>query len=328
MTMLRAALGRTAPRALLAVLLGFGAEGLLWAGSSQRDGYEAALAVAGYLALAMLSLDLMTRWRVRDLYGLAAVGGMVALTYSALFNPSVTLREMPLSVLTDVLGGQALIAMAMLLLFCMVAGVARRWAWLAVPVSALIGAAWGVWLRWSPELGGWAALPTTRETVLWLGGGFAVAVLGLAVLTRLSAPIARPHLELGAYEWLFVGGVVIIALYRQFDQRTIDSPTYLALSGLALVCLAMLWYRKDSYFAWVTTPWQPRPAWLPLLASLAVLVLAAYDSYAQPQAIVAGLPMFQFIRLMFSIVALLWLPGVVLLIGLRAVIRDIQAKPL
>jgi hypothetical protein len=319
---------RIAPRLLLTVLLGFGAEGLLWSAPSDRAVLDLALTLVGLLASASILLDLMARWRVRDLYGLAAVGGLFALGYATLLNPTVTLRDLPLSLLTDVMGGQALIAMAMLLIFFVIAGSAGYWAWLGVPLGALIGVCWGVWLRWSPTLGDWGAAPTSPETVLLWGSGFAVAVLLLTVLTARLGPIPAEALRMGAYEMVLVGGVVIAALYRQFDSRAIDAPVYLTLSALAAVCVAMLWYRKDSYFSWLPDPWQAKPAALALLATLSVFVLAALWAYPQPAVQVGNLNLFDFIRLIFAIIALVWMPGVVVLIGLKAVMRDIQSKPL
>lgn len=319
---------RLAPRLLLAVLLGFGAEGLLWSAPSNRAPLDLALTLAGLLACASILLDLIARWRVRDLYGLAAIGGLFALGYATLINPIVTLRDLPLTLLTDVMGGQSLIAMAMLLMFFVIAGNAGSWAWLGIPLGALIGACWGIWLRWSPTLGDWGAAPTSPETVALWGVGFAVAVLLLSLLTAWLSPIPAEALRMGVYEMMAVGGVVIAALYRQFDSRAIDAPIYLSLSGLAAICVAMLWYRKDSYFAWLPDPWQAKPATLALLATLSVLVITALWAYSQPAVQVGNLHLFDFIRLIFAIIALVWMPGLVALIGLKAVMRDIQSKPL
>ncbi|MCU0464358.1 MAG: hypothetical protein MUF38_07285 [Anaerolineae bacterium] len=325
---LRTALQRIVPRLLLAALLGFATEGLMWAWPTDRGAVDWALIVAGLIASALVILDIFARWRVRDLYGVAAAGGLFALTYSVLFNPSVTLRELPLSLLTDVMGGHSLISMGVLLLFFVIVGTVRLWAWLGVPLGALIGLCWGIWLRGAPTLGGWDAYPLPADGILILGGAALVVILILSWLTARLAPIPLGALTMNAYEMLIAGGVVIAALYRQFDGGAIDVPTYATLSGLATICAAMLWYRKESYFTWLPTPWTPRPAWLALLATGAAFLSAATVGYGLPPTPDGTLAPFDIIRLSFALFGLIWLPGVVLLIGVKAIVRDIQSKPL
>ncbi len=324
----RALLQRFAPRLLVALLMGFGSEGLLWAGAADRPPLDNLLVVTGIAAAALILLDIIVRWHVRDLYGLAAVGGLFALSYSLLLNPISPERDLQLSLLTDVMGGQALIAMGMLLLFIALTGTAGRWAWLGVPLGGIIGACWGIWLRWASVSGNWNARPATSDTLLILGvGALAAIALTVWVCARVS-PIPADSLKMGAYEGLFAGGVVIVALYRQFDGLQIDVPVYVVLSALGAICVAMLWYRKDSYFGWIGDPWKVKPAWAAFLATGAAFLVAAAFTYPLPRMGNPSLGLFEFIRLIFTLFGLIWLPGLTTLIGVKAVLRDIQSKPL
>lgn len=324
----RTILQRFAPRLLIALLLGFGSEGLMWAGAADRPIVDTLLVLAGLGAAGLVLLDVIVRWRVRDLYGLAAVGGLFALSYSALLNPISPERDIQLAILTDVMGGQALIAMGMLLLFFMLAGTAKRWAWLGIPLGGLIGACWGIWLRWAAISGDWGARPITSESMLLLGTGFIVAIAIITWICVRIAPIPADSLMMGAYEALFAGGVVIVALYRQFDERHIDVPVYLVLTGLAVICVAMLWYRKESHYPWINTPWQLQPAWGAFLATSVIFLAAAAYTFSLPRIGNENLGLFEVIRLGFALFGLLWLPGLATLIGLKAILRDIQSQPL
>jgi len=324
----RTVLQRLAPRLLVALLLGFGAEGLMWAGAADRSVLDTLLVVAGIAAAALVLLDIIVRWRVRDLYGLAAVGGLFALSYSLLLNPISQQRDMQLALLTDIMGGQSLIAMGMLLLFFALAGTAGRWAWLGIPLGGGIGACWGIWLRWAPISGDWNARPASQEMLLLLGGAALVSIGLTAWVCARVSPIPTEPLKMGAYEALFAGSVVIVALYRQFDGRQIDVPVYTVLSGLAGICVAMLWYRKDSYFAWIGDPWGAKPAWAAFFATGAIFLAAAAVTYPLPRIENGTLELFEIIRLIFTLFGLIWLPGLAALIGIKAVLRDIQSKPL
>lgn len=324
----RTVLQRTAPRLLLALLLGFGSEILMWAGAADRQPFDTLLVLAGLAAAGLVMMDIIVRWRVRDLYGLAAVGGLFALSYSTLLNPISPERDIQLATLTDVMGGQSLLTMGVLLVFFVLAGTAKYWAWLGIPLGGLIGACWGIWTRWAPLSGDWGARPLSFEGMLIIGiVAWGMIALVTWVCTRVS-PIPTDAMKMGVYEGMFVGGVVIAALYRQFDERHIDVPAYVLLSGLALICAAMLWYRKDSYFGWITDPWQPKPAWAAFFVTAVVFMLSSAYTYQLPRMGSESLGLFEAIRLGFALFGLLWLPGLAVLIGLKAVLREIQSQPL
>lgn len=324
----RTLLQRFAPRLLLALLLGFSAEILMWAGAANRSATDSLLVVLGLAAASLILFDIMVRWHVRDLYGVAALGGLFALSYITLFNPIAPTRDIELALLIDVMGGQALLAMGVLLLFFVLSGTAQRWAWLGLPLGGFIGACWGVWMRWAAISGDWGARPVTLEAMLLIGGGVWVMIAITAWVCQRVAPIAADSLQMGAYEALFAGGVVILALYRQFDEQRIDVPIYLVFSGLGAICTAMLWSRKDSYFTWIPDPWQPKPAWLPFILTGVLFLLAAGTTFSLPPTETDSLSLFDAIRLGFALFGLLWLPGLALLLGLKAILRDIQSQPL
>jgi hypothetical protein len=157
--------------------------------------------------------------------------------------------------------------------------------------------------------------------------GFVLLAVVAWVCAHVS-PIPAESLKMGAYEAVFAGGVVIAALYRQFDERHINVPIYLVLSGLAAICTAMLWYRKDSYFAWIPTPWHVKPAWAAFAMTGLFFLISATYTYPLPHIGNETLGLFEAIQLGFALFGLLWLPGLATLIGLKAILRDIQSQPL
>ena len=132
-------------RALLAVWLLFASEILLWANPPGRTLTEWAILIVGYLALAALLLDLLVRFRVRDVFGLLALAGVCGLLVSLLLNPATALADVPRTWATRVLGANSLLGLAGLAGFLqLTAGASRR----LLLAGGVVGLLWGLWVRW------------------------------------------------------------------------------------------------------------------------------------------------------------------------------------
>ncbi len=131
-------------RGLLAALLLFASEVVLWTNPTGRAPLEWLLLAVGYLALAVLLLDLAARYRIRDLFGLLALAGIYGLISSLALNSQTALAEVPRTWATRVMGAHTLAGLGALLLFLTFTSARSRGLLLAAVVSGLL---WGVWVR-------------------------------------------------------------------------------------------------------------------------------------------------------------------------------------
>ncbi|MCA9912289.1 MAG: hypothetical protein KC496_03035, partial [Anaerolineae bacterium] len=100
-----------AARFLLAALFFFGCEVLFWTGFQSYTPADWLVRIAGYTALAVLVLDVMARYRIRDLYDAMTVLAGFGLLAAAFIAPEETLREFPARLAFWGLGGYALLGL-------------------------------------------------------------------------------------------------------------------------------------------------------------------------------------------------------------------------
>ncbi|MCS7071162.1 MAG: hypothetical protein NZM00_06625, partial [Anaerolinea sp.] len=172
-------------RLRLAVLWAFGSEILLWTLPERTDLADGVAAAISYLALAALLLDLGVRFRVRGLYGLLALAGIYALGYGLLINPASAFADLPRTLFTRVLGANALIGLGGLLILILSGALRLRQPVALLAGMGVLGAAWGMWARWSPVI--ITGRLDTPEAPFALGTALAVGVLAIFLTLRLSS---------------------------------------------------------------------------------------------------------------------------------------------
>ncbi|MBZ0287452.1 MAG: hypothetical protein K8I30_07545, partial [Anaerolineae bacterium] len=145
-------------RLALAAALLFGSEILLWNDPPLRSALDWLVLAVGYLAISAALLDLGVRCRVRELFGLIVLAGIYALLNGLLLNPQTALFDVPRTLITRVLGAHTLVGLLMLLLS--LSRFTRRYALAA----AVVGLAWGVWVRWLPLLADMVATAAPLST--------------------------------------------------------------------------------------------------------------------------------------------------------------------
>jgi hypothetical protein len=298
-------------RALLAGLLLFASEILLWTNPPGRAPQDWALLIPGYLALASLLLDFAARYRVRDVYGLLALAGVYGLLNGLLLNPQTALADVPLTWATRVMGAHTLVDFGMLALLLSLNHPRRLRLWIA---AALVGLLWGIWVRWLPTFTDIAAEIIPLSTFLLTA---AIALLPMIVLAGVAARhVVEPtSLKLRLIEWPLVIGVLIV-LYV-LHQPEIDRLSLIVLGVLAGFCWLLLWFQKRESGATLLDSALPLPTSAPaMLLICGVIALAAgalgyYLEFAETGPLDAMISL-------FAAFGLVWLPTVSLVLGVRA----------
>lgn len=312
------------PRLMLALLWAIGGEVLSWSFQSDRSELDWLLIVAGYAAMAYAFCDLAVRWNLRDLYGVAALGGLAALLHALLLNPQMALVEIPRTLVTRALGAQGILLMGMLLMWLLLLGVLpfRR---LLFSLAVIMGLCWGTWVRYAPILTDLRAPVIEADTFTLIGVGCILVITLMAYMGTRFPAVAPAQLTLGSYEAGAVATVAIGLLYRQFDQGSIDGVTRGVVIGLIGICLAMQWFRKDSTRSYFARETQLRPDWPLVIGSLIAFLICAVVTFNAPIIGDEAFNQLSVVVLIFGIFGVTWLPGVAAILGLRAVLREVSA---
>ncbi|MBZ0292828.1 MAG: hypothetical protein K8L99_09735, partial [Anaerolineae bacterium] len=168
-------------RGLLAALLLFGGEVLLWPNPTAYDLLDWLLRGAGYLALSALLLDWMARYHVHELFGLLVLTGVYGLLAGLLFGSAAL--DLPYRMVTLALGAYTALGLGAWLVLL------RRGLWL---LGAGSGIAWGIWVQWGPY---------PAELAQMLAYGLVLlAVIGVLMRGAREATPATLHLP----EWALV----------------------------------------------------------------------------------------------------------------------------
>ncbi|MBK9122258.1 MAG: hypothetical protein IPM16_03920 [Chloroflexi bacterium] len=321
-------LARHLPRLLLAILWAIGAEVLLWSYPPDRSVIDWILTLAGYGVLAYALVDLAIRWRLRDLYGVAPLGGLAALLYALVVNPQFTLIDIPRTLVTRAMGSHALLFMGMLLLWLVMlrAVPLQR---LLVPLAALIGVCWGTWVRYAPILTDIPGPTLTDPTLFLIVGIGVVALIGGVGLIGSRTPLARGEaLLMQPAEAVVVGFAAIALVYRQLDLGAIDLESRGLVVGLIGLCLAMLWFRKDTSYGYLVGDVRVDPPWGTWFAGMMAFLIGASVAFSAPIIGDDSINQVAAIAALFTLFGAIWLPGVSVILGLRAVLRQVSSTPL
>lgn len=320
-------LARHWPRLMLALLWAIGGEALAWSFPPDRSVFDWTLILAGYIALAYALCDLAVRWNLRDLYGVAALGGLAALLQALFLNPQMALVEIPRTLVTRALGAQGILLMGMLLAWLILLGVLpfRR---LMIPIAVLMGLCWGTWVRYAPILTDLQAPVIGADLFTITGIGCVLAIVLAAYIGTRQPTIKSSLLTLDSYEAGFVMAVAIVLLYRQFDKGPIDNLSRAVVIGLIGICLAMQWFRKDSTRSYLAHEIGIRPDWPLIVGSLFAFLICAVSAFNTKIIGDETFNQLSAVVLIFGLFGATWLPGVAAILGLRAVLREVSATQL
>lgn len=318
---------RLAPVLLLAVLLAWGSEVLVWTNPPGRELLDWPLMLLEYSVVAALLLDVLMRYRVRDLFGALLVSGLYSLIASLTLNPESLLAELPRTLVTRIMGAHALLALEMIGLFLALTGGLAPGARRRVMVgSVIVGLAWGVWVRWFPADAGYP--PASLTTMLLYGAAFMMVIaLLLARLPRWTAALTPDDLRLSRRGWLIACLLLIgLAGWRGLAGELPLDALWLVLPVLAL-CWVILWFRGRARGYTLLDgriPSQP-VAWGSFVAAAALFFGVAIMGYQLPLIQVGEFTQLTLIGVGFTAYGLAWLPTVSLVLGVQAYLRQFQA---
>jgi hypothetical protein len=347
---------------LLALVLMFGSEILVWTNPPGRPIWEWLLLIPGYVALSAVLLDFIVRYRVRDLFGALLLTGIYSLASALILNPASTLNDLPRTLVTRVMGAHGLIAAEMIGLFLILTGGERPNRRNLLIGCLIVGLAWGIWVKNWPVEEGFGAVSLVTMLVFG-GGGIALIALYLyVVLPRLQVtsppdPLSvyregerRPKLlksesdSLNALTnndlltslcltrrgWMMAGGVLAALLVVRLVQGQVIGAGLILCPALLALCWAIIWFRGRKRGDTLLDQHLPiRPIALPnlLLAALIFLGVAIFG-YNLPDIKLGTITLFTLIGLGFTAYGLAWLPTVSLVLGVQGYLRQLATRKL
>jgi len=311
-------------RLLLAALLLFGSEIILWTPPTHSS-LDWILRGFGYLALATFTLDIAQRYLIRDGYDGMVLIAATALLHALLINPAVGWAEFPQTLLTRVMGGDALVQMILwgIFLAWLRGDIVKYGVYQAVG-GLWLGIFWGFWMRWTPELRGTFEAVSLGQMALIAGSVFGLIVFVYYTITAQAPRQLDPDLfKLTPLEWLIWLLVVIILFLYQTLLGNITGSIFALTVILLMLCWLILWLRRDpvqdDHILTVHLPLRVQsPIWMVLLIV----------SFSGATYITFNLPLIDdviYINQLWLMeigsfgVGLLWLPLVASVIAVRSV---------
>lgn len=319
-------------RLLFATLLLFGSEILLWNNPVERPLLDWVAVILGYIALSATLLDFITRYKVRDLMGVMTLAGLYGLLNALILNPQTTLFDLPRTLITRVTGAHTLLGLEMLLLLLVWIIPTRQQHKLMTLLGAgIVGLAWGTWARYAPDNTLLGFEPAAQSVVFGIAGGVLLLILAqIVLLYRTTTPDEPLSLVLTQREAGLVGITFAGLLLLQLINARFDFTALFLIAVLSALCYAMLWFRAGTKHP----PLFPHPLHLTpipmlwILGAIEILLISGSFAYDLPLLGNTDFNQLTFVVYGFTLYGIAWLPTVSLMIGARAYIRQIQAKPL
>lgn len=288
-----------------AFVLLMGGELIGWQEASTYQLQDWGLVFLIYLAIGALLLDLIQRWNLNDVKSLLLLAGIFGLTEGLLI--SLAPREadnIGVGLIFRPMGLQVLMFLLAFWLFRLIHS-GEATGFFDFLLMALVGAAWGIWVRWFPELE-FEHIPSPE-----LGASLPYVVFALFV-AGIMPIFFRPQIrswELSFYELAAVLVILGVTLILRLNDGYIP---VLALAIAALVIgfiVAMLYFTRDSrqnsLLTSITPPKRPFIiGWLILLFPFAALAWLLYEISDVSQTPVQADILFTGITLF----GVLWLP--------------------
>ena len=319
-------IGAWLTRLLVAALLLFGVEVLLWIDPPSRSALDWLLLAVGYLALATLTLDFAARYRIRDIYDAMLLAAVIGLSGAVFLNPETTFDDVPRTLVSRAIGGHSVMSLYMIGLFmALTARYNRRYRRRVVLFAVWLGFFWGVWVRWSPSESDWLSDDVTLETMYLAAAvtlGAALCLFGAG--RRYSGGLTPGAFILPPVGLAVLTLVVLIALILRALDGTLDGTGLFVAALLAILSAMTLWYRRteggvimlDAHIPGVALS----PAWITLTA--AAFVWAAALAYHLPLVELVGINQLELMEFLFVAAGFIWLPLVALVFSSRAIDRQ------
>lgn len=318
-----------ARRLLLAVLLAFFSEILLWTNPPTRLLSDWVLLALGYVALSGLLLEIAARYRLRDAFGLLTLAGVYGMLNGLILNPHWALIDVPRTLISRAMGGQAIAGLIALGMFLALTGGGLRTRGRltgALGLAALVGVGWGVWAHWSPPV--FAALDESTPETMLLYAGIGVGCIALALVNLQRAPETEmADLRLGRLGWAFtlvvLGALAIIHLL----QGEIDPLSLSVVVTLGVLSIMIIWFQKRKKGATLLDNLNGTPPLPGLVLLVIVFGLAGGVGYGLPRGAATSEPL-TLISALFTAYGLIWLPAVTIVLGAQAFSRQARAMRL
>lgn len=318
-------------RGLLALLLMLAVEVLFWNDPAGRSLVEWPILLVGYLILATIALDLLMRYRVRDVWGVMVVVGIVCALNGLFLNPQSALDEGAQSLLSRSLGAYWFISLEMLGLFLVLIG-GHSWEnRRPLLIGALaVGFFWAVWVKWYPAFFPGAFRAVTIYELFQTLALVAIPTLLLALFVRRRSTITAERLRI-SWQGYAVAGLLamLLLIYQTLQNRYLDAVGILLSLIVVGVLWTMLWFRAETQKPPLLALYlnaDPVPlGWL--LLTLVAFVGMAVLGYATDTLVnLLGFNQFTLLNLVFSLVGAIWIPLAAAVIGIRGITRQMQMR--
>jgi hypothetical protein len=303
-----------------ALLLVF-SEFVVWQTPTTFNALEWAGIAAIYIALAAISLDLIERFQVNEVFSLLILAGLYGLVDGTLIS-RVTASDLPFSLVIRPLAAQPLAWIGALAVFLLLNS-GRASGPADFGVALIVGLAWGIWVHWFP-LKTDEPIPTVKIVPALIA--LAVGLTACGVIRRALPPAdiyRREDWRLTRVEGAAMGAILWAALVIGFAQEAISGTGLLIIAVLGGFMVFMLNFtirvrRITSLLEPITPPRRPNmAAWLVLVAAFLVAGWIGYrlpgsgDHSVQGDLLIGALTGF----------GIVWLPGVSALIGVRVFVQ-------
>lgn len=310
-------------RCLLAALLFFGMEVLFWTQLHTYTALDWGVRLVGYALLSIAVLDVLVRYRCRDIYDGMTVYAGAGLLVGLLVAPQIAYAQLPVTLITRTLGGYTVLGFYTFGLFLMLLNSQqRRYRLYTLGFALWLGLFWGIWTRWMPTLG---TLFDDVASTTFIGAAslsVTVVLVVYALLVRHTArtPLSLEALKLSRIGWLllllgFIGLFMVQAL-----QGTLSTGMILITLALLTLCWAVLWFRRSERPRILLErhlPLTPLPlVWL--LATIAAFAGGTALGYALPLGGVGQYHQLWLMQIFLGIAGAGWLPLIATISAARA----------
>lgn len=316
---------------LLALLLMFGSEVLVWTNPVGRPILEWLLLLPGYAVLGAILVDFTVRYRVRDLFGALLLTGIYALAAALVINPASTLTDVPRSLITRVMGAHALIAAEMIGLLLALTSTHPQTRRNLIIGCVIVGMAWGIWVKNWPVEEGFGAVSLPTMLAFGAGGLALIAVYLYVLLPRIQSEPPSDALEsflLTRRGWLICVVVLAGLLAIHLLQAQIDLAGLILCLLLIVLCWGIIWFRERKRGDTLLDGRIPlRSITLPnfIVASLVFLAVGIF-AYNLPAIPIGTFTPLTLIGLGFTAYGLAWLPTVSLVLGVQGYLRQLATR--
>ena len=170
--------------------------------------------IVGYVLLATLTLDIAERYRIRDGYDAMVLIAGTALLHGLLINPLISWQIFPDSLLTRIIGADALVQIILWGVFlAWMRGDKRKYSVYHLVGGVWLGIFWGFWMRWTPELRGTFSAISLSQMAMIAGVIFTVIIVFYYFVTvQFAKAVKAPDLLLSQLEW----GIVLVVVCDVF----------------------------------------------------------------------------------------------------------------